>query len=133
MNKRNNQYTRIANKLIAELPEFEELRDSGVRIAFLESDEEKKKNRKIIFGDCAAVNKSRYDWCCPFDFLITVYKPNCELFGFDRDKYITLIRHELHHAGVDNDGDEPKYYVIPHDVEEFWDIINDKGLDWQVK
>ena len=41
-----------------------------------------------------------------------------------------LIRHELHHVGIDFEGNENKYYIVPHDVEEFWEIINDNGLRW---
>jgi hypothetical protein len=121
------EYRVIGRRLLRTLPEFEMLRDSGVRIAYLRSDEEKTKNRRIVFADCNRVN-SRYAWCCPYDFFIVVYEPNVRDFT-ERQKEI-LIRHELHHVGIDFDGSEAAWYIVPHDVEEFWDIINECGLDW---
>ncbi len=121
------KYRLIANKLIRNLPEFKDIRDTDVKIAYLASDEEKKKNRKIVFADCNLVSK-RYKWCCQYDFFIVVYEPNIEYFT-DRQIEI-LLRHELHHVGIDFDGNENKYYIVPHDVEEFWEIIKDNGLRW---
>lgn len=125
--KHSKKYRMIAQKLIKTLPEFEDIRESGAKIAYLESDEEKKKNRKIIFADCNLVN-SRYKWCCNYDFFVVVYEPNVE--DFNKEMIETLIRHELHHVGVDYSGDEVKFYCKPHDVEEFWKIIDDCGLEW---
>ena len=60
--------------------------------------------------------------------LFRSYEPNVEDFT---DKQLeTLIRHELHHIGIDFSGNEIRYYIVPHDVEEFWDIINECGIDW---
>jgi len=70
----------------------------------------------------------RYKWCCEYDFFIVVYEPNIELFT---DKQVEiLLRHELHHVGIDFESNENKYYIVPHDVEEFWEIINNNGLRW---
>lgn len=121
------KYRLIANRLIRTLPEFKAIRDTGVKIAYLASDEEKKKNRKIVFADCNLVSR-RYKWCCEYDFFIVVYEPNVEFLSDQQIK--TLLRHELHHVGIDFDSDENQYYLVPHDVEEFWDIINDCGLRW---
>ena len=121
------KYKLIAEKLIRDLPEFKDIRDTDVKIAYLASDEEKKKNRKIVFADCNLVSK-RYKWCCEYDFFIVVYEPNIEYFT--EQQIETLIRHELHHVGIDFEGNENKYYIVPHDVEEFWEIISDNGLRW---
>ncbi len=125
--KHERKYRLIGQKLIKTLEEFGDIAASGVKIAYLSSDEAKKQNRRIVFGQCYKVNKN-YSWCCKYDFFIVIYEPNIELFNDDQIE--TLIRHELHHVGVDFDGNETKYYIVPHDVEEFWEIINDKGLDW---
>lgn len=125
----NTKFARMGRKLISTLPEFEELRSGAARIVYLESDEEKTKDKKIVLGDCAKVAK-RYAWCCPYDFMITVYTQNCAILNFDDDKYRILLRHELHHVGIDNDGDEPSFYIVPHDVEEFDEIIKECGLHW---
>ena len=121
------KYGNIARRLIRTLPELEDIRESDVRIAYLSSQEEKIKNHKIIFGECHKVSKS-YDWCCPYDFYIVLYEPNIE--EFTSEQLETLIRHELHHVGIEYSDAGLSYYVVPHDVEEFWDIIHDKGLDW---
>ena len=123
------EYRHIANRLIETLPEFRDIREAKPKIAYLVSDEEKKQNRKIIFGDCNLVS-SRYKWCCPYDFFIVVYEPNIEAYGFGDKQKETLMRHELHHVGIDFEGVENKYYIVPHDVEEFWHIIDDCGLRW---
>jgi len=123
------KYKLIADKLIRDLPEFKDIRDTDVKIAYLASDEEKRKNRKIVFADCNLVSVSkRYKWCCEYDFFIVVYEPNIELFT---DKQVEiLLRYELHHVGIDFESNENKYYIVLHDVEEFWEIIKDNGLRW---
>lgn len=121
------RYRMIAKRLIRTLPEFEDIRDTDMRIAYLSSDKEKKKRDRIVYGDCTKVD-SRYSWCCPYDFFITIYAPNVE--EFDDRQMEALIRHELHHVGIDYSGAEVKFYTVPHDIEEFWDIIDAYGLDW---
>lgn len=123
------EYRQIANRLIKTLPEFRDIREAKPKIAYLVSDEEKKQNRKIILGDCNLVS-NRYKWCCPYDFFIVIYEPNIEVYGFGDKQKETLMRHELHHVGIDFEGVENKYYIVPHDIEEFWHIIDDCGLRW---
>lgn len=122
------KYRDIAKRLIRTLPEFEEIRDTAPRVAYLSSGEEKIKNRKIVFAECCKVDK-KYFWCCPYDFFIVVYEPNVETFSPVQME--TLIRHELHHIGVDYTDSGIEFYVRPHDVEEFWEIIRECGLDWE--
>lgn len=121
------KYREIAEKLINSLDEFKEIRYEDVRIVYLVSDEEKKKNRKIVYGECTKVDK-KYAWCCPYDFMITIYEQNC--IHFSEEQYEHLIQHELHHVGIDQEGNETTFYVVPHDVEEFWELINQYGIDW---
>ncbi len=125
--KRSAKYKRIGDRLIRTLPEFEYIKDSGARIAYLASDEEKKKNRKIVFADCTKVSP-RYSWCCKYDFFIVVYEMNTILFTPEQIEI--LIKHELHHVGVDSENNDDAFYIVPHDVEEFWDVINEHGLTW---
>lgn len=123
----NEEYKEIADKLIDELSEFEEIKESDVRIVYLSSEKEKKKNHKLILGECCKVDE-KYSWCCPYDFLIIIYEPN--IAGFTEWQLKTLIRHELHHVGIDYTNNGETYSIIPHDVEEFWSIINECGIDW---
>lgn len=122
------KYRTIAKRLMRQRPEeFAEILDSDVRIAYLSSEKEKKKNHCIIFGECHKVS-SEYSWCCPYDFYIVVYEPN--VVDFSEEQLETLIRHELHHVGIEYTDKGLKYYVVPHDVEEFWEIIDEQGLHW---
>lgn len=121
------EYKERAEKLIRDLPEFKELKESDVRIEYLISQKERIKDRKIIFGECHKVSKL-YSWCCPYDFFIVIYELN--VAGFTDKQINTLLRHELHHIGIDYTDSGMSYYIVPHDVEEFWEIINDCGLDW---
>ena len=127
MQERSQKYKKIGQRLIRTLPELKFIREMGIRIAYLSSDEEKKKNKRIIHAECTKVDE-KYSWCCRYDFFITVYEPNIEYFT---DQQIDiLIEHELRHVGVDYSGNAPKYYIVPHDIEEFWSIIDKYGLLW---
>lgn len=120
-------YREIAKRLIRTLPEFEDLRELGPRIAYLRSSKEKRKNYQTVFAECCKPDE-KYAWCCPYDFFIIVYGPNVERFNDSQME--TLIRHELHHVGVMYTDQGPEYFIRPHDVEEFWEIINNCGLHW---
>ena len=126
MQEPNNEYNEIAMELL-NLPEFEEIKPFA-NFVVLASDEEKKSRKRIIFGKCTLVSPT-YAWCCPYDFIITIYEPNVE--DFNEDQLRTLIRHELHHIGYNVTGNEPKPYLVPHDVEEFDIIIKECGLHWE--
>ena len=120
MNWLSEKYEEVGQKIISEL--FPNLSD--VRIAWLSSDKEKKSNGRIIFAECAKVPE-RFEWCCHYDFTITVFEPNVERFTDEQIKI--LLEHEIMHIGADKE----KFYVVPHDVEEFMGIIQKYGLDWQ--
>ena len=125
--RHNRTYGAIARRLIRTFPEFRDLEDSEVRIAYLSSHEEKQKAGKTVFGECFKVDR-KYSWCCPYDFFIVIYEPN--VMDFDEHQIETLIRHELHHVGIEYADSGIRFYIVPHDVEEFWQIIRDEGLNW---
>ncbi len=60
---------------------------------------------------------------------IVIYEPNIE--GFSEKQLETLIRHELHHVGIEKkeDGSE-RYFCQGHDLEDVKVIIEDCGVDW---
>lgn len=121
MNYQSKKYKEIGEKIVSDL--FPHL--LNIRIAWLASDKEKKNNGKVIFGECSKVT-DKYDWCCPYDFTITVFEPN--VMNFTEEQIKILLEHEIMHIGVDEKG---KMYVVPHDAEEFIDIIRKYGIDWQ--
>lgn len=122
------EYKEIAERCIMKYPELAYLQQYPVEIVFLGSSKEKASHRKRIFGECTKVSK-RYKWCCPYDFIITIYEPNCA--EMTEEQLETLIRHELLHVGVeDTDDGDYKLYLNPHDVEDFEAILVDKGIGW---
>lgn len=116
------EYKELGSILIQE--EFQFIIENGLSVGFLSSDQEKKKGNKKILGECSLVPE-RWKVFCPYDFVITIYEPNC--FGLSDRQMRILFRHELMHVGINEKG---KPYVVPHDVEDFFKIINEVGINW---
>ena len=127
--KKSNKYRYIGQRLIRNEPKLNFIKEYGLKIAYVESHEEKKSNHKTVMADCTKVSK-RYLWCCNYDFFITVYEPN--IVDLTDEQLDILILHELFHIGIDDSGMDVKFYVAPHDVEEFDEIINRYGTHWEV-
>lgn len=123
----NEEYQQIAEELIASESCLEYLRGSNVNIVFLSSEHEKKSSGKTVFGQCEKV-PDKYKWAIPFDFTITVFEPNVERFTDEQIKI--LLIHELLHVGVEVDGNEETYRIVPHDIEDFKVIIERYGTEW---
>lgn len=121
------RYREVAEGLVATDPRLAHIRDSSARIAYLSSDMEKRSKGREVFGQCERI-PDRFKWAMPWDFAITVYEPNVE--GFDDERIRILLLHELMHVGIERDGNEERYSVIPHDVEEFRAVIDEFGVDW---
>lgn len=119
----NELYQQIAQDLINECPELEAIKNSDVTIICLSSDCEKKSNKKIVFGQCEKI-ADKYKWGIPCDFTITIFEPN--VVGFTEEQLKILIFHELLHVGIDGD----KYFINPHDLEDFKVIIDNYGVNW---
>lgn len=123
------EYAEIAAEIIKEETELlADIRNSEATIIYLGSDCPKKSKGKVVLGECEKVaNKNK--WAIPCDFTITVYEPNC--FGLSRDQIKILLLHELLHVGIkfEDDGTE-KYYIKPHDYEDFKVITDRYGTDW---
>lgn len=107
------RYEEIGARLINTLDEFSDLAEAEVKIAYLSSEKEKKTAHKLILGECKKVEET-YKWICPYDFMIILYEPN--IADLTEDQIETLIRHELHHVGIEYKDTGLSYYVEPHDV-----------------
>lgn len=118
-------YAEIAEEIIKE--KRKDILALGISVGFITSNKEKKYGRtKLVLGECKKVSDLQKVFC-PYDFLIIIYEANCA--GLSDDQMKILIWHELNHIGIDpKNGD---FYVKPHDVEEFDDIINAHGIHWQ--
>lgn len=119
MKKISERYTEIGEAIKAEL--FPELED--VSVAWLESDQEKRVGGGIRCAECTKVSSS-YEWCCPYDFYITVFEPNVERMTDAQIKI--LLEHELMHIGHD----DKRNWIVDHNVQEFREIIRKYGMDW---
>jgi hypothetical protein len=124
--EQNDDYARIGAELIQAEKSLNWIRETEVSIGFMSSNKAKVSNGKTVFGQCERV-PDRYKAFIPYDFLITVYEPN--VIDFTSQQIRILLHHELLHCGV-NMNAEPTYKVVPHDVEEFNEIIDRYGLDW---
>lgn len=124
--EQNEDYARIGAELIQAEKSLNWIRETEVSIGFMSSNKAKVSNGKTVFGQCERV-PDRYKAFIPYDFLITVYEPN--VIDFTSQQIRILLHHELLHCGV-NMNAEPTYKVVPHDVEEFNEIIDRYGLDW---
>ena len=125
----NENYQRIAEDLIQNEPELAYIKDSRVRIAYLESDQAKKADAdKLVLGECEKV-AAKNKWAINYDFTITLFRNN--LIGLTLDQIRIVLFHELLHVGIEPgaDGDEI-YSVVKHDLEDFKTIIDRFGTDW---
>ena len=114
----------LAAKVISGHPNLQHLDDENCRIAYQTADFAKKSGEKLVYADTERV-KDKYKGLMPWDFVVTFYWPNCEILTDDRLE--KLMYHELRHVGFNGDG---TYSIIPHDVEDFRDVIDTWGLDW---
>ncbi len=107
-----------------EVPELNRLVSPSLRIAFQYSDENKAKDNKLIFADTEKI-KDKLKSYLPYDFIITFYQPN--IADVTEEGMRRLMEHELYHVGWDGDS---KFYIIPHDFEDFTMIVKKYGADW---
>ena len=121
------RYTKIAHELIKNEPSLATIRGSRVAIAYLSSEHEKKESGKIIGGQCEKI-PVKYKWAITCDFTITVFEPNVERFTDEQIRI--LLFHELLHVGIRLDGNEEEYFIVPHDVEDFKEILDRYGIGW---
>ena len=121
------EYAQIGQDLIDTEPSLKYIRESQATIVYLASELEKKSGGKIVCGECEKVPQ-KWKWSVPCDFTITIYGPNVERFTDEQMRI--LIFHELLHVCIMKDGNEERYSVNPHDIEDFNEIIDRFGLEW---
>ena len=102
------------------------LKDADIRIGYLESEWGKKVAHKHVMGECEKIPE-RYKWAVPYDFTITIFTPNAQTLN--ETQMTVLVFHELLHIGITDDA-KGQFYVVPHDVEDFYAILDRYGLRW---
>lgn len=125
----NENYRAMAEKLIAQEQALAYIKDSRVKITYLESDSTKKDGReRLVLGECEKV-AAKNRWAITSDFTITLFRNN--LVGLSEEQIKTVIFHELLHVGIEPGADgEETYSVRKHDLEDFKEIIDRYGTDW---
>lgn len=124
---RRKDFQRVADRLVKTRKSLEYIRDSSVSFVVLGSDSEKKSMGRTVFGQCEKI-PDKYRWIIPYDFTITVFEPNVE--RFTKKQIRILLLHELMHIGIEKDGNEERYFIKPHDIEDFEEILKRYGMDW---
>lgn len=121
--KLTHEYDAILEDLLKNQLGLEYIAYNGVAVGIIASDKEKKKEGGTVYADC---RKAPEYWktFTPYDFLITIYEPNCE--GKDDEHMRRLLHHELLHIGVDGE----RLFCKPHDLQDFKVIVDKYGVDW---
>ena len=98
----------------------------NANIVCLFTSKARKRNGRVVIASCEAVNET-YRYLTDANFIITVFDKAWEMLADEEKRYI--IDHELCHAfiGEDKNG-EPVYKTVPHDLEEFNEIVERYGL-----
>lgn len=122
------EYAEIGARVIEEEDSLIDLRNSQATIVYLTSESEKKAKGKKVCAECEKV-PDKYKWSIPADFTITVFLPNVE--GFSEEQKRILMFHELLHVGIVFNADRSETYsTVPHNYEDFKEIIDRYGTDW---
>lgn len=112
----------LANKIINRFPEFSIIKEWNIKIGYVVS-QERKSGEKITYADCRRVQEV-FRAYLPFDFIITFYELNTGMLNENQQKVLML--HELRHITMGEKG----LKLRPHDIEDFKDILESYGLDW---
>lgn len=118
------EYAAIGAALIRQRDELRHL--ESATIIYLESEHEKKRNKKKVLGLCEKV-QDKNKWAIPADFTITFYKPN--IAALTEEQKVAVVYHELLHVGWD---EEEGASIIPHDTEDFMAVLELFGVRWNV-
>lgn len=119
-----NELEELGKTVIEKYDEFSHLRHAGPRIVYQYSDRKKLTNGKAILADTTKVSEKMKPASRYTDFVITFYRPSVE--NMTPEQMEILMRHEMKHVGWD----EGNAYIVPHDVEDFSDIIKEHGTEW---
>jgi hypothetical protein len=113
---------RLGRKVINRFDEFSFIKAYGIKIEYLVS-YENKNGEKITYAECRKIPEV-YKAFLPYDFLITYFDRNTSTLTANQKKILML--HELKHVGLGMKG----LRIIPHDIEDFSDILRKYGLKW---
>lgn len=116
----------LAEELISQYGELAHLADLRLRVYW-----EKQggaKAGKAVLGKCTKPSGLLL-YFSDLDFVIWLAADHCRDWNFTDHQLEALLYHELCHAGMELDKDEqPKYVILPHEVEMFTSEVERYGL-----
>lgn len=118
----NKEMKALGESIIKRFPELQFIDLYNINIGYVIS-YENKQGQKIIYADCRKLNEV-YKAYLPFDFIITFYYFNIHMLNENQRKILML--HELKHIQINERG----LSVKPHDIEDFKDILEKYGNEW---
>lgn len=121
------EYEKIASEVIDAIEELHFIKELEIKVGYVRSYDSKTNKSGIVMADCRKVNEI-YQCFVPYDFIITVYEPNVSLLTENQMK--ALLWHELKHIGINEMTLALTYRVVPHDIEDFYSIIDRLGTRW---
>ena len=110
----------IAAEVLRLCPDLEA---NNATIAYMQSDKAKRSGNKKIYADCHKIG-DRESVLCGYDFIITFYRDS---IGITPEATDLLMLHELLHVGCDESG---RKRIVPHDLEDFRQIVEEHGVNW---
>lgn len=122
--------TKEVLSLVREIVEEHEPELLEASIALLFWKESPQKGGKTVLGQAKKVGKEYQALGFDYDFIIYLSLPMYQ--SMNEHQRRALIHHELLHCGFvdDQNTEEQKATIIPHDLEEFDKIINLYGFWW---
>lgn len=121
------EYENIAAEVIDAIEELNFIKELEIKIGYVKSFEAKTNKGGIVMADCQLVTPV-YQCFVPYDFIITVYEPN--VIELTPNQMKALLWHELRHVGINEVTLALTYRVVPHEVEDFYSIIDRLGMRW---
>lgn len=121
-------YDELLSDLLLNEPALAYISEADIAVGVVASTVEKKKDggQIVVKADCRKV-PAYWQMFTPYDFLVTVYEPNCQ--GMTEKQLRILFLHELLHIGV-NPKDPLKTFVRDHDLQDFRFVVDRYGVDW---
>ena len=127
--ERNTATEEIVQQIIAQEPDFMDIRVAQPKICVLDCMQVKKSEGRLVFADIKPVQE-QYKVLCEFDYIITVYVRNALLLSDAQFKI--LLEHELRHIDIRNTKRGIVMGTVGHDFEDFYTIVDRYGMKWSV-
>ena len=125
--ERNTTTEQIAWQIIAEEPDFMDIRVTQPKICVLDCMIPKKTEGRPVYADIKPVPE-QYKALCDFDYIITVYVRNTALLT--EAQFKILLEHELRHVDIRNTKKGIVMGTVGHDFEDFYAIVDKYGMEW---